>query len=509
MTSPTTPTQFNYAAHDLGGPYSHYTWTDHDNNGQTDNGEITKRDRVVDVAEHQERLSDIQSHAQSLSDSYLFFEPSQAMPEARIYQRQDNTDLQIEPNNVATTDELYEHFARYLEVPAHSCQEGEIAALFQTDLEALGFTVWYDDANTRVSCAGDFTGAESIPAEVGNLIGHLPGESHLPSWHLSIHLDGTEPQTGPIGHIRLGDQVESLGKSILRADDSAGKVIILKLVEYLQANNIPHGDIYVSGLIAEEVGAFGAGDIAEHHPEFLKGDIGLVFDGHKSTQVNIGASDIYLFDLRVEGEGHHVAHPELGINAQYVGSQIFNSAWGIDHRSFYHGSESTVVVANSSQTGTSSIDEEGEESIQHFNAVPDTAVYKGQIRTNEPQSASTIIERMQSEVEALCQDQGANCQFDAQLALPGYQDPDMPILPLVSAGYQRADLNAPSFVMSHGGSNVNFTFGPHGGNMVLMPIGGDHFHTTEETLDLADMRKILSASIGMFIEASQYQEVSP
>lgn len=505
MTTTINAATFNHVATTQGENLAKYEWRDKENLGQMENGEVYFAGQIIDInnAKHKGQLKKILVETKTAANSVLVFQASEATPKDRVYQKNNSTNQNLENIAIPSSDQVYETLKPYLETPSLSCEEKALAEKFMADLKSLGFEVKTDNANETISCTSSFVqGAGASQAQVGNVIAYLEGDPNLPSFHLSVHLDKTTPQGNPPRFSRNENIVVSDGSNILGADDNAGIAIILELIKIIKANKIPHGNIHISGLVAEEVGALGAQKIANQD---LQGDIGLVYDGITSETVVVGGSDIYVWSLKVYGQTEHVAHASEVVNAETVACQIMGKAWDVDEKSAYHGDPSTIVVANSAQCGTQFTDENGDVKIQTSNSIPDIALRTGQIRTSVPNSEKSIIAKMKTELNELCEQSGAKCEFDYTLHLEGYADPSMPIIGLVKSGYSFAGLNEPEFISSHGGSNVNFTFDRRGGNILVMPIGAKKIHTPHESVDLEDMLRILKASVGIFVEASKYK----
>lgn len=165
-----------------------------------------------------------------------------------------------------------------------------------------------------------------------------------------------------------------------------------------------------------------------------------------------------------------------------------------------------MIVANAVESGTAYIDTDRVEKIRVANSVPDLATLKGQMRTKVSNSEARVVKQMAAEVQALCAKVGAVCEFSAQLRLPGWQDPGMATIDVVRLGYQAAGLPAPHYDVAFGGSNINFLF-PQRGEMLLIGTGASKIHTTKETLDLADTRRVVMAAVGMFVAMGNYRRV--
>lgn len=494
---------FDHSAKVLGGAYANYTWKDAGVFGSMEDGEILNGMVPMDLTDPdiQKTVAVIRRKAEELAKTHIAFNPSKAMPSLRVFRFADSG-IHMNAKDIPSTDRLFDRLKIYLALPALSCQEELVAAQFLRDLRALGFEAKQDEAHKQITC-GDPADGTARKAATGNVIGVLKGDPALPSWHLSCHLDGTPDQLTPIPYVREGDIVRTTGDSILRGDDTAGIITILTVAEYLQQQKIPHGDIHVTGLVAEEEGACGAQHLAEAD---MGGDIGLVFDDLRSDRVDFAGGDLWRWELKVRGQGEHVALAPEVVNAQSVASQIMAMAWGVNERSLYHGDGQTVIVANAVESGTAYIDKDQVEKIRVANSVPDLAILKGQMRTKIPNSEARVVQQMTAEVQALCARVGAVCEFSAKLRLPGWQDPGMATIDVVRLGYQAAGLPAPKYDVAFGGSNINFLF-PKRGEMMLIGTGASKIHTTKETLDLADTRRVVMAAVGMFVAMGHYRRV--
>ena len=72
--------------------------------------------------------------------------------------------------------------------------------------------------------------------------------------------------------------------------------IILSTLDLINRLKIPHGDIYITGLIDEETNASGAKALAL---EDMKGDLAFVIDGIGTDEVIYGGADIYAWKVKV------------------------------------------------------------------------------------------------------------------------------------------------------------------------------------------------------------------
>jgi len=84
---------------------------------------------------------------------------------------------------------------------------------------------------------------------------HLVGEN--PTTMFTCHLDTACSKQVKVNHVLVGNTIKTDGKSILGADDKAGMVVVLNMIE----NKVP-GLYYF--FIGEEVGCIGSGKLAEN-----------------------------------------------------------------------------------------------------------------------------------------------------------------------------------------------------------------------------------------------------
>ena len=143
------------------------------------------------------------------------------------------------------TQRLVDQFIAMAKISSPSRQEGRLAAYLKPELEALGFTVEFDNA-------GELAGGDT-----GNLIATLPGDPEIEPIVLSCHMDTVTPCIGVTPIIEDG-VIRSDGTTILGGDDKAGIAAILEGVRRIRERGVRHGLIQAVFTICEEVGMHGA-----------------------------------------------------------------------------------------------------------------------------------------------------------------------------------------------------------------------------------------------------------
>jgi succinyl-diaminopimelate desuccinylase len=181
---------------------------------------------------------------------------------------------------------------KLVQTPSLPGQEGGVASLIRSEMEHLAYDeVWLDEA--------------------GNVIGHLAGGSG-PSLMLNGHMD----------HVDAGDPARwahpPFGGEIHDGDLWGRGTVDMKggLAAMVYAGGVikklgmtPPGDLYVSGVVQEEVGGLGARHMARTLP------LARVVVGESSAnQLRRGHRGRVELRVHFEGRSVHASMPHLGIN---------------------------------------------------------------------------------------------------------------------------------------------------------------------------------------------------
>jgi len=208
------------------------------------------------------------------------------------------------------TDRMIAHFLKLVQIDSHSRKEGKVALQLQSDLEALGAEVVFDDAG------------EAVGGEVGNLIARIPGtgKGHAPLL-LSAHMDTVVPGEG-IKPVVEGKIIKSDGTTILGGDDKSGIAIIIEVLRVIREEKAEHGEIEVVLTICEEDGLVGA-----KHLDYkkLQSRNGLVLDCDRVDFLFTKSPASDRMEFTVHGvEAHSGLAPESGISAIQIASEAIS-----------------------------------------------------------------------------------------------------------------------------------------------------------------------------------------
>jgi succinyl-diaminopimelate desuccinylase len=195
----------------------------------------------------------------------------------------------------AVRDDLVAFAQRLVQIPSPSGAEGEVAALVRAEMERLGYDgVWIDEA--------------------GNVIGRIAGGDG-PSLMFNGHIDHVDagdparwahpPFGGEIHNGELWGRASVDMKGALAAMVHAGGVIKRLGVR-------PPGEVYVSGVVQEEVGGLGARHLAETLPV----DRAVIGEA-SGNQLRRGHRGRVELRAHFEGRSVHASMPDLGVNPHF------------------------------------------------------------------------------------------------------------------------------------------------------------------------------------------------
>ena len=217
--------------------------------------------------------------------------------------------------------QVVEFAQKLIQTTSLSGKEGQVAALLQAEMERLGYDrVWIDEA--------------------GNVIGHVqggPGPSLMFNGHMD-HVDAGDPEQwrqppfgGEIHDGELWGRGATDMKGALAAMVYAGAAI-------KQLGTAPPGDVYVSGVVQEEVGGLGARHLARTLP------VDRVVIGEASgNHLRRGHRGRVELRAHFEGRAVHASMPDLGINPHYSLARFVSGLRSLDMASAPVYGSSTVA----------------------------------------------------------------------------------------------------------------------------------------------------------------------
>lgn len=352
------------------------------------------------------------------------------------------------------TQRLVDQFIAMAKISSPSRQEGRLAAYLKPELEALGFTVEFDNA-------GELAGGDT-----GNLIATLAGDPDIEPIVLSCHMDTVTPCIGVTPIVEDG-VIRSDGTTILGGDDKAGIAAILEGVRRIRERGVRHGLIQAVFTICEEVGMYGA--------------MGLDYSKIRAKRAFILDADGPIGQILVRGPAkdaiHVVIHgrsahaglkPEAGISAIQV------AARAIERMKLLRIDEETTANLGQISGGGAT------------NIVTDRVELTAEARslTNEKLDAQGT--HMKTCFENAARNFGATVEVNIERSYYAFSlDADEPVVRHCAAAMRHLGLT-PTLTSTGGGSDCN-VFNRHGMKAVDLSIGMTDVHTCKESLRIDNL----------------------
>ena len=308
-------------------------------------------------------------------------------------------------------------------------------------------------------------GADAGRDAHGNVIASLAGDGE--PLLLSAHMDTVQPSEG-VRPIVEGDTIRTDGSTVLGGDPKAGIAAILEGVRSVIEDHTPHRTIEIAFTRGEEIGLVGARHLDY---ERLRARQAIVFDGEGSVaNITSEAPSHITLDLRIKGRAAHAGvEPEKGLSAIAIAAEFVLA--------FPQGRLDAETTGNIGliQGGSAR------------NAVPEEATLAAELRSRNPERLAELrgrVERAVAELRRKYPD--ATLTLEMRDEYGGYKlAPDDPVLALASAALRTIGLE-PRLIASGGGTDGN-VFTTKGIRAVVVGLGGEHFHTRQETLSIANM----------------------
>ena len=357
--------------------------------------------------------------------------------------------------NLANNNQrLIDLFLQMVRIPSPSRHEGQLAGFLARQLEALGFSVCFDDAG------------EAVGGDTGNLIATLAGNTDTEPLIFSCHMDTVTPceAVTPVIHDNV---IRSDGTTILGGDDKAGIAAIIEGIRRLRERGGAHGLLQVVLTIGEEVGMDGA--------------IGLDYRQIKATRAFILDAEGPLGQIIVRGpakdaitvtihglSAHAGLKPEAGVNAIQV------AARAIDRMQLLRiDPETTANIGRINGGGATNI-------------VTDRVEITAEARSLDNAKLDRQSAHMEECFAEAARSFGAMADVDIERSYHAFTLTESdPVVRHAVAAMQRLGLS-PALVSTGGGSDCN-VFNRHGITAVDLAIGMTDVHTCRESLRIDDL----------------------
>ena len=311
-------------------------------------------------------------------------------------------------------------------------------------------------------------------SQIGNLVVRLKGNKDRPPLFFNAHMDTVEPGTG-IKPVFSNGIFRSDGTTVLGGDDKAAIAILLEAANCLQENKLDFGPVEMVFTTCEEIGLLGAKAL---DASMLSAEAGYALDSTDPDAVINRAPSAVRFHVEVHGRSAHAGiNPEKGISAVKIAADAVSSApqGRID--------DETTCNIGIIRGGTAT------------NIIPDLVTVEGEVRSHD----AAMLRKIQDELIGCFYTSVRKYNPKNETKKPYITSTvkdDYPLMnvpedhPVVDAVLRAGERLGRSLRLEKtgGGSDANI-FNQKGLATVILGIGMQKVHTTEEFIALSDMEK--------------------
>ncbi len=353
-------------------------------------------------------------------------------------------------------------FLDLVKIDSPSKEEGKISAFIRE---------WFKKEIPETTILEDNSNVET-GSEVGNLIVKIPGNRDAQPIFFNAHMDTVEPGRG-VKPIFQDGIFKSDGTTILGADDKAAIAILMETAKTLKEKGIFHIPFEIILTTCEEIGLLGAKYL---DVSLIDSKEGLALDSEDITQVINRAPSAIRFHVRINGVSAHAGlNPEKGISAIKIAASAISKApqGRID--------DETTCNIGLIKGGVAT------------NIVPELVQVDGEVRSHNEKRLKEVQDEIIScfykEVDAFKPEKGALYPF----ATVEVED-DYPLMHVPEENeFLKRILHIGDkigrklvLVRTGGGSDANI-LNKKGLTTLILGIGMQQVHTTEEFIRLSDM----------------------
>jgi tripeptide aminopeptidase len=454
----------------------------------------------------------------------LVFPGSLVEPETHRYRYDPDSGTSADLETDVDTGFLASTLLELLQQPSRSCEEAAVAdktrEIFESLGGPLGIQVTIDDLPERVAnlpatekeehyCNSGMTAPAS-----GNFIAFIPGNIPAPSWNLSFHLDTNQLKFD--GFRYEGDIIYPAAGTPLGADDKAGIVITAELIRLIRDHRIPHGDIRIVGLVAEEDSATGAKMI---DGSAFKGDIVVSIDGTDPDEIGRAAPTMYSGFITVHTRTSHPAFVDekLSVSACAVGTRILHEA-GFRPDTHPPGHPGVVLHSYFTSCGIDKnrLTKKGEPIADYqYNTISPFWTSAWQMRNLEgTENARLLADSIVTTMQQVCTEAArgrtnVECEITGadKPGLTGYTVPeDAASIRVLKAGFETTGEEPVNITARQFGAfNGNLVKERFGEEMIILGTGAQQIHTNEETVSVNGMARVVRGILAAMLESYHYR----
>ncbi|ANR68186.1 MULTISPECIES: M20/M25/M40 family metallo-hydrolase [Staphylococcus] len=345
-------------------------------------------------------------------------------------------------------------FLELVQINSESGNEIEIQQLLKSKFANLGLKVVEDNAGQH----------ENLGAN--NLICTLEAttnDDNIDNIYFTSHMDTVVPGINVKPIVKDDGYIYSDGTTILGADDKAGLATILELIYILTEQDIAHGKIQFVLTVSEESGLEGAKAL---DTSLLDAKYGYAIDASVDVGTTvINAPTQMKINTTIHGKKAHASVPNKGVSAINIAAKAI-SAMKLGQIDEY-----TTANIGRFEGGSAT------------NIIADKVTLMAEARSHSDESINAQVAHMKSIFEETAEKYGCSATVEIINSYPGFKISQDAIVTNVAKASAIALGLTPNTVMAGGGSDGNI-INQLGIPTVILGVGYEHIHTTEERMSI-------------------------
>jgi tripeptide aminopeptidase len=354
------------------------------------------------------------------------------------------------------SERLTNQFMEMVQIDSETGNERKIADYLLNLFSELNVEVYEDDT------------AKDTGYGAGNIFIKAKGDTDAAPVYFTVHMDTVTPGVGIKPSIKDG-YIVSDGTTILGSDDKAGIAAVIEALRTIEEEEVSHGDIEVVITIGEESGLVGA---KAFDTSVLNSKFGYALDstGKVGTVVSQAPTQSRV-EAHIHGRTAHAGvEPEAGVSAITVASKAISKMklGRIDN-------ETTANIGKIEGGGPT-------------NVVTDYVYLLGEARSFTDEKLEEQVEHMKQAFQEAAEELGGSVEVTTELmydALNVSNDSE------VASTVEKALSNIGreiNFISLGGGSDGNVFHGK-GLDTVVLGVGYEDIHTTNEKIPVEELEK--------------------
>lgn len=360
---------------------------------------------------------------------------------------------------------LLNTFLELVQINSETGNEETIQPILKKKFIDLGLNVVEDNASKR-----EWLGAN-------NLICTLPsseGKEHVSKIYFTSYMDTVVPGINVKPILKEDGYVYSDGTTVLGADDKAGIAALLEMIQTINEQELPHGQIQFIITVGEEAGLKGAKELDQN---LIDAEFGYAVDASQAVGTTVvGAPTQMIINTTIYGKTAHASKPNQGISAIHIAAKAINK--------MHLGQIDQDTTANIGKFYGGSA----------TNIVADKVILEGEARSHNDKSLEYQVNHMKETFETTAKELGGKANVEISKSYPGFRRNDSETVTQYAIKSAKTLGLSGKTVIAGGGSDGSIINTYHIPTVIL-GVGYEHIHTTSERIPVAALNQLTSQLI--------------